>query len=75
MDCLPPRPNLDLAIKSTKSQSYVQFVGLADDSHVMRCLAEKGKCVCVCVCVCGVCVCVLVCVCVYVWCVCACMCV
>ena len=53
--------------------SYVQFVKIADDGHVMRCLSEKGVCMCVqcvgCVCGCGVYV-GVVCMCVYVWCVC-----
>ena len=38
------RPDLEFSPKGMKFQSHVQFVKLADDSNVIKCLEEKGKC-------------------------------
>lgn len=36
------RPNLEFSPKGLKHHSHIQFVKLADDNHVMKCLKEKG---------------------------------
>eukprot|EP00731_Ephydatia_muelleri_P008043 Em0004g381a len=36
------RPDLEFSPKGMKFQSHVQFVKLADDSNVIKCLEEKG---------------------------------